>query len=442
MKIDPHPPLPPASTPRDARYWDAGDLERELRRVFEICHGCRMCVNYCGSFPDLFARVDRDIESKGAAGAERLDAADFASVTELCWQCKLCYIKCPYTADEGHDWLVDVPALLTREKAQRAQRNGVTLQDQALGEPQALGALGSGPLAPLMNFVNANRLVRKVNERVLGISSEFPLPTFASRTFERWLDHHVPLDRAGTNGTVALFSTCTGDYNYPAVPANAVRVLEHNGFAVVRPQQTCCGMPNLDGGDMDAFLAKARANVESLLREVEEGRDIVVAQPTCSYTLKREYPTMLGTDEAREVAAHTFDLMEFLDRLRRQKKLDTEFKKGLGRVAYHAPCHMRAQKFGAPGARLLALLPETKVEVVEQCSAVDGTWGMKAQYYEMGRRYARKLRDRVESAAPDLVVSDCSLAALRIQKENGVRVMHPIESLADGYGIAVAVSGG
>ncbi len=439
MKIDPHPSVPPAQSPQDPRYWDAEDLTQELRRVFEVCHGCRMCVNYCGSFPDMFARVDRDIEKRGAAGAERLAAEDFTSVTELCWQCKLCYIKCPYTADEGHDWQLDVPALLGREKAQRARRNGVTLQDRALGEPQALGMLGSGPLAPLMNFVNENRLVRKVNERVLGISSEFPLPTFAARSFERWLDHHVPLERAGAAGTVALFATCTGDYNYPGVPANAVRVLEHNGFTVVRPEQTCCGMPNLDGGDTEAFLAKAKANVESLAREVAAGREIVVAQPTCSYTLKREYPTLLGSAAAREVAAHTFDLMEFLDRLRRQKKLDTTWKKGFGKVAYHAPCHMRAQKFGAPGARLLGLLPETKVEVVEQCSAVDGTWGMKAQYYEMGRRYARKLTERVSAAKPDLVVSDCSLAALRIQKENGVKVMHPIESLADAYGVAVAL---
>ncbi len=439
MRIDPHPTVPPATSPLAPRYWDALDLERELRRVFEVCHGCRMCVNYCGSFPDLFARVDRDIEKKGTAGAEALTAADFESVTELCWQCKLCYIKCPYTADEGHDWLLDVPALLTREKAQRTRRNGVTLQDRALGEPQALGALGSGPLAPLMNFVNESRLLRKVNEKVLGISSEFPLPTFASRSFERWLDHHVPLERAGSAGGVALFATCTGDYNYPGVPANAVRVLEHNGYSVVRPEQTCCGMPNLDGGDVDAFLAKAKVNVASLAREVAAGRDIVVAQPTCSYTLKREYPSMLGTAEAREVAAHTFDLMEFLDRLRRQKKLDTSFQKGFGRVAYHAPCHMRAQKFGTPGARLLGLLPDTKVEVVEQCSAVDGTWGMKAQYYAMGRRYARKLTDGVAAARPDLVVSDCSLAALRIQKESGVKVMHPVESLAAAYGIAVAV---
>jgi glycerol-3-phosphate dehydrogenase subunit C len=439
MKIDPHPIGAPARDLADPRYWDAEDLTHELRRVFEICHGCRMCVGYCGSFPDMFARVDRDIEQRGTEGAEALTADDFTSVTDHCWQCKLCYIKCPYTPDEGHDWLVDIPALLTREKAQRTKRNGVTLQDRALGEPQALGALGSGALAPLMNFVNANRLARKVNEKVLGISAEFPLPSFSARPFSRWLAHHEPLPQAGTAGTVALFATCTGDYNYPGVPANAVRVLERNGYAVLRPEQTCCGMPNLDGGDTDSFHAKARANISALLPHVRDGRSIVVAQPTCAYTLKHEYPVLLGTEAAREVAAHTFDLMEFLDRLRRKKQLDTTFERGFGRIAYHAPCHLRAQKVGTPGARLLGLLPDTKVQIVEQCSAVDGTWGMKAQYYEMGRKYAGKLTAGVTAAKPDLVVSDCSLAALRIQKENGVVVRHPIECLAEAYGIAVAL---
>jgi glycerol-3-phosphate dehydrogenase subunit C len=438
MKIDPHPTQPPATTPRDPRYWDATDLEQELRRVFEVCHGCRMCVNYCGSFPDLFARVDRDIERKGAAGAEALDAADFASVTNLCWQCKLCYIKCPYTADEAHPWLVDVPRLLTREKAQRSRRSGVPLQDKVLGEPQILGQLGSGAFAPLANFVNANRLVRRVNEKVLGISSEFPLPPFASRSFEKWFVHHEPLPNAGSRGEVALFATCTGDYNFPGIPANAVRVLEQNGLRVFRPAQTCCGMPNLDGGDVEAATLKARANVASLSAEVRRGRKIIVAGPTCSYAIKKEYQDLLGSEEARVVAEHTFDLMEYLDDLRKTKTLDRSFQAGIGKVAYHAPCHLRAQKIGVPGARLLGLLPDTEVEVVEQCSAVDGTWGMKAQYYATGRKYAQKLVRGMDGAEANVAVSDCSLAALRIAKETGKSVLHPIELIARAYGIAVA----
>ncbi len=438
-KIDPKPEHPPATGPTDPRYFDAKDLEGELRRVFEVCHGCRMCVNYCPSFPDMFARVDRDIDN-GATGAERLDDKDFASVTDNCWQCKLCYIKCPYTPDEGHEWMLDVPRLLTREKVNRAKRNGVTLTDTVLGEPGKLGALASGMFSPIMNLVNANRLTRKINEKVLGVSSEFALPPFAATTFEKWLNHHEPLEGTGSAGTVAMFSTCTCDFNFPSVGANAVRVLEKNGFAVVRPQgQVCCGIPNLDGGDVDAARAKAKANVAVLLAEVDAGRKIVVPQPTCSYVIKKEYRDLLPGADTERVAAHTMDLMEFLDSLRKEKKLSLDFKEGLGKVAYHAPCHLRAQKMGIPGARVLSLLPDTEVAVIEQCSAVDGTWGMKAEYYEAGRKYAQKLVRGIDAAEPEIVVTDCQLAGQRILKEMGNKPLHPIETLARAYGVGVAV---
>lgn len=438
MRINPKPETPPARNVNDARYWDERDLETELKRVFEVCHSCRMCVNYCGSFPDLFARVDRDIETKGAQGAEQLDLNDFTSVTDLCWQCKLCYIDCPYTADQGHEWMIDVPRLLMREKAQRAKRSGITIQDRALGEPGRLGALMSGPLAPMTNLVNASSLMKKLNEKALGISSQFPVPTFAKQPFESWLRHHEPLPTAGKAGTVAIFATCLGDYNFPNLAAATVRVLEKNGYAVVRPRQECCGMPNLDGGDIEAAKAKARFNVAQLLPLVEQGFPVVVPGPTCSYTIKKEWPELLGTPAAEKVAANTFEAMEFLERLRRDQTLVKDFTKGHGKIAYHAACHLRAQKIGTPGARILGLLPDTEVEIIAKCSAVDGTWGMKAQHYEMGRKYAQKLVRGIEHAEAQLVVTDCPLSALRIQKENAVTPLHPMEALAAAYGLSLA----
>ncbi|HSO37577.1 MAG TPA: heterodisulfide reductase-related iron-sulfur binding cluster [Labilithrix sp.] len=437
MKINPKPKAPPARNVNEARYWDERDLETELKRVFEVCHSCRMCVNYCGSFPDLFARVDRDIETKGAHGAEQLDLTDFTSVTDLCWQCKLCYIECPYTPDQGHEWMIDVPRLLMREKAQRARRSGITIQDRALGEPGRLGSLMSGPLAPMTNLVNASSLMKKLNEKALGISSKFPVPTFAKQPFETWLRKHEALPTAGKAGTVAIFATCLGDYNFPNLAAATVRVLEKNGYAVVRPQQECCGMPNLDGGDIEGAKAKAKFNVAQLLPLVEQGFPVIVPGPTCSYTIKKEWPELLGTPAAAKVAANTFEAMEFLERLRRDKTLVKDFTKGYGKIAYHAACHLRAQKIGTPGARILGLLPDTEVDIVEKCSAVDGTWGMKAQHYEMGRKYAQKLVRGIEHAEAQLVVTDCPLSALRIQKENAVTPLHPMEALAAAYGLSL-----
>jgi glycerol-3-phosphate dehydrogenase subunit C len=272
------------------------------------------------------------------------------------------------------------------------------------------------------------------------------MPPMANEPFARWLSSHTPGERAGTNGEVVLFATCYGEYNVPEVVRAAVLVLEHNGVRVFSPgvgdaegeSLTCCGMPNLDGGDVKGATEKIRHNVEQLLPHVRKGRQIIVPGPTCGYTMKKEWAEYLPTAEAKEVAGATIDLMEFLVKLGKEKKLLREFPGSLGKVAYHAACHLRAQKIGFPGARVLGIVPKTDVRVVEQCSAVDGTWGMKAVNYEQGRKYAQKLVRGVADMEPDLVVSDCSLAGLRVLKETGQRVLHPIEALARAYGLVKA----
>ena len=215
----------PVWNPADERYWNPRDLESELRRTFQICHECRMCVTYCGAFPRLFEAIDRDVDAGRAQGVEALGADVFREVSEHCWQCKLCYIKCPYTADEGARELIDFPRLMAREKAQRARRDGIPLVDRLLGEPQLIGRLGSGVAAPLANFVNSQRLLRKVTERVTGISGEFPLPPLARRPFPDWFRAHQPLEQAGSVGEVALFPTCYGEFNFPSVPQAAPYLL-------------------------------------------------------------------------------------------------------------------------------------------------------------------------------------------------------------------------
>ena len=432
------PAAPPEWNPRASRFWDARDLEAELRRTFQICHECRMCVGYCGAFPLLFRAVDRASDKGRAEGVETLGAALMADVSDHCWQCKLCYIKCPYTEDEGADELIDFPRLMAREKAQRARRDGVPLVDRILGEPALIGAMSAGPGAGPANLVNANRLVRKAAEKVTGISAEFPLPTIASESFFRWFRAHTPLEGAGRAGEVALFPTCYGSYNFTDAPRAATRLLERHGYRVVVPEDlTCCGMPNLDGGDVDAATAKMTHNVELLAPLVARGIAVVVPGPTCGYTMKKEWPVYVPTSEAKAVASATFDLMGFFDKLRLEKKLETDFKTGLGKVAYHAACHLRAQKIAMPGARVLSRIPDTEVRVVERCSAVDGTWGMKARFYEEGRKYAARLCEEIDEDAPDLIVGDCALAGLRIKKEKGKEMIHPAVALARAYGLGI-----
>ena len=447
-KIPRQPAQPPAKGPDDPRYYDPVDLEAELKRAFQICHECRMCVGYCGSFPILFDRIDQAIEAHLAEGAEAITDKDVRAVSDACWQCKLCYIKCPYTEDEGAKELLDLPRLFSRERAVRVSVEGIPIVDRLLGEPQLLGKAAAGVMAPASNFVLANRLLRKVQEVTTGISSAFPLPTFAAEPFPKWMQKHAqaaPTEPArAPQGEVVLFATCYGEYNTPETARAAVLVLEHNGYRVRYPGTGvdaeeaalgCCGLPNIDGGNVEAARNKIAHNVEILSRHVAAGRKVIVLGPSCGYMIKKEWPEYVRSPEVQAVAAATLDIMEFLVVLGKAKRLVREFKRGLGVVAYHAACHLRAQKIGFPGQRVLNILPDTEVHMVEHCSAVDGTWGMKAEHYETGRRYAQKLVNGVAEPSPDVVVSDCTLAGLRIAHETQVKVMHPVLALAKAYGL-------
>jgi glycerol-3-phosphate dehydrogenase subunit C len=283
-----------------------------------------------------------------------------------------------------------------------------------------------------------------VQEKVTGISSEFPLPPMAEEPFSRWLDKHTPSEGAGEQGEVVLFATCYGEFNTPSVVRAATLVLEHNGYRVrypgvgedaQNPLLTCCGLPNIDGGDVASAMEKIKHNVALLLPHVRAGRKIVVPASSCGMMMKKEWHEYVPTAEVKEIAAATLDLMEFLVVLGREKKLKLEFKKGFGTIAYHAACHLRAQKIGFPGMRVLSKLPDTEVRMIEECSAVDGTWGMKAAHYETGRKYAGRMVRGIEAAEPDTIVTDCSLSALRIGQENGKSPMHPIEAVAKAYGL-------
>jgi Fe-S oxidoreductase len=312
-----------------------------------------------------------------------------------------------------------------------------------------------------MNWLNELAVHRAFMQAIAGIHKDRNLPKFHRQTFSAWFRSRavhgvaagagaagvamgvgagasaagVPTGRVPAAKKVALFATCTVDYNDPATGRAAVRVLEQNGVDVSLPPQRCCGMPYLDGGAVDEAKALIAENAKSLAAAVREGREIVVPGPTCSYMLKQEYPWLDGGEDAKLVAAHTQDLFEYLARLHADGQLDTKFVKAVGAVTYHVPCHLRAQNIGVKSADVLRLIPGASVNVVEKCSAVDGTWGFKKEYYELSLKVAKPLFDAVASAGAPVTATDCPLAALQIEQGTGRPAKHPIRVLAEAYGL-------
>jgi Fe-S oxidoreductase len=409
----------------DPDYLDPAKLERELRRVGEVCHQCRRCLPLCPSFPRLFDLIDATPDE--VAG---VTMAGFEEVNELCYHCKACYNHCPYTPP--HEWDVDFPALMRRQQVARAAREGVPLARKLTTRTDLIGRLAS--LAPpLMNFANRNRLSRVLMEKTIGIHRDWVQPSYFFDTVERWFRRRGAKG-SGENGRVVLFTTCAVNYSEPVTGRSAVAVLEHAGVHVEVAYERCCGMPFTDTGDLDSGRANAEANVAMLLPKVEAGALVLVPGPSCSLMLKEEYPRLLRSEAARRVAEATRDLMEHVYQLARDKKLPRDFSQRLGKVAYHAPCHLRAQNIGFRSRDLLNLVAD-EVVLVDACSGVDGTWGMQARFHEASLGVARKMLGAIDGAGADHVATDCPLSALRIEEGLGKKAVHPIVLLRHAYGI-------
>ena len=408
-----------------------------------------------------------DVAVDGHDGdVSRVTTPEYRKIVDLCWQCKLCFNHCPYTPPHRFD--LDFPRLILRAKAARAAAEGVTRQDRWLGSADALGALGSA-LAPLSNWMRAFKPHRVLLEAAVGVHRDRNLPRFHHKTFARWFkerrgtagERSDPATRRARTGDtlggemspslmttvaalrkppskrqVALFYSCSVNYTDPQVGRDTVSILEKNDCEVACPPQVCCGMPCLDGGDLASAAANARKNIAALAPLVGAGALVVVPQPTCSYVLKKEYPVLAPGKDADKVAHATRDLFEYLAGRHREGTLSRDFRgPGPGRVAYQIPCHLRAQNMGFKTADVLTLIPGTQVRVVERCTAMDGTWAMKKENYELSLGFARRATGEMEAQKPDTFTTDCSLSALQIEAVRGAKPPHPTRLLREAYGL-------
>ncbi len=435
--------------PTDPKYFEPAALREELDRVFDLCHGCRLCFNLCPSFPTLFDFIDA---KDGDVSA--LTDGEHRQVVDECYQCKLCYVKCPYVPP--HEWELDFPRLMSRVHAVRQKQLVPVkerLTDQFLGRTDALGRV-SVAAAPLVNWATGTpgSLARRVMEKTAGLASQRLLPPYAKQRFTTWFKKRRGRAAAfGHEGAVSVFPTCFVEYMEPDIGRAIVEVYEHNGVECALPEGTkCCGAPWLHSGRVDEFTKAARRNVAALAAEVRAGRDIIVAQPTCAYVVKRDYPIYVKGPEADLVAAHTFDPAEYL--MRRQRDAGDPFTlrdEFPGRqdgtvpdtVTYHVACHLQAQNAGLRSRDLLKAAG-VKCSLVQRCSGIDGTWGYRAENYELARKVARPLGREIEAAGNDIVCGDCHLANGSILQETGTRPVHPMRLMARAYGLGDREGGG
>ena len=424
---------------KSEQYWDKEDLNTELERVFDICHGCRRCVSLCDSFPTLFDLVDESdtLEVDGVA------KDDFIKVVDQCYLCDLCYMtKCPYVPP--HDWNVDFPHLMLRAKAVKFKEEGASARDKVLSSTDRVFGLASIPLVDItVNALNGNKTFRKMFEAGFGVHRDAPVPQFHAKTLRKRVKpmvKNIDAKPVGeTTGKVALYATCYGNYNSPSLGDDFIRVYQHNNIHLdLVPTEKCCGMPKMELGDLDSVEKLKEQNIPILAALVDSGYDLIAPVPSCVLMYKQELPLLYPDDpDVLKVQKAFYDPFEYLWLRHKGGELNTQFPNALGSVAYQVACHLRVQNIGLKTRDILNLIPGTEVNAIERCSGHDGTYAVKTETHAKSLKIARPVVRKVDQQEADHFSSDCPMAAGHIANlsEKTDKATHPMTLLCMAYNL-------
>ncbi|MBL4747782.1 MAG: glycerol-3-phosphate dehydrogenase [Magnetovibrio sp.] len=430
---------------RDDDFLDEGKLFDELERVFHLCHGCRRCFNLCDSFPRLFDLIDQSPSGE----LDGVNKADYWSVTDACTLCDMCFmVKCPYVPP--HEWDLDFPHLMLRARAVQFKKGEHNKKQAKLGEMDANGPLAV-KLSGLANWATKtdNALTRPIMERTHGVHRKVNLPQFAQQTCQKRAKEEpisVNTTAPAAGRKAVIYATCFGEYNDPDIVLDTRAVLAKNGIAaeIVYPQ--CCGMPQLEQGDIARVADKARAVALDMKSYVDDGYDIVVPVSSCALMLKFEWP-LIEPDDAHVLALAqvTFDASEYMVDIATKEGLADGLEPLAGGITLHIACHVRAQNMGRKAQALLKYIPDTVTTVIERCSGHGGSWGVMKDHFDTALKIGGPVFRQAKKAESAYVVSECPLAhdhvlqGMELQDadvagpEKALR--HPLQLLARSYGL-------
>jgi len=422
-------------------FYNEASLDTELRRVFDICHGCRRCFNLCDSFPTLFDLIDNSASGE----VDAVKSSDFHKVVDACTLCDMCFVnKCPYATPHVFDF--DFPHLMLRHRAIQDKTQGSSFIQKQISKTDMVGPTAT-KLAPLVNWATAttNKPLRKVIEAVAKIDHRVDLPLFANKTLcqQAEISPVTPNPNGPAYGQKAvLFATCFGNYNNPNIGLAALKVLAHQGISTQVTYPGCCGMPLLERGDLKAVAAQATKISQDLAPYVKQNIPVISIIPSCSLMLKAEWPLLLpNNQEVYNLSKNVMDISEYIIYLSKNFGIAEGLQPlANNAITLHLACHSRAQNIGAKAAEMLHLIPNLTVQIIERCSGHGGTWGMMQEHFETALKVGKTTAKQALDYNNPLVLSECPLAAKHILQGMSLEddkqkysTMHPIELIAAAY---------
>ncbi len=429
---------------KSPEFYDPAAIEKEMHRVFDICHGCRRCFNLCESFPILFDLVDESPTLE----LDSVDPKDFKRVVDECTLCDMCFMtKCPYVPP--HEFNLDFPHLMLRYRAMEAEQGKHGFVDKQMAATDRNGAVAN-VVSPLANWATArgNKLVGPLVRDAAGLHPDAELPKYASHKLETLAAAYVPsvnTEAPAFGRKAVIYSTCFANYNNPEIGMATRAVLARNGVETEMVYPACCGMPLLEQGRIAEVAASARKVAAELGPWIDKGYDVIALVPSCALMLKFEWKLIEPDDAAVvKLSRATFDVSEYIVDIAKKEGLAPGMAEMPELMTVHMACHARAQNMGQKAAEMLRLVPKAEVKVIERCSGHGGAWGFKQEHFDNAMKVGRPVARQAAAAGGGYVMSECPLAGVHIAQgmervasdaPKPTLVTHPIQILARAYGI-------
>lgn len=398
-------------------------MSNDQRLALDNCIKCSICVAHCP-----VAKVTEKFAGPKQNGPdlERFRLEEPAAVhpsVGYCTNCKNCDVACP----SG----VSVSTMNCKAKGEFVRQHGAPLRDQLLARVELMGK--ASRLAPaLVNKLGKVNFLRAMGEKFFGVSKDMALPQYAHKTF---LELYKPPKISGAKRKVLYYPGCYVNYNTPEVGLALVEILAHNNIEVVVDKFDCCGLPIMANGLLDVAEKYANKNVEKLQSYVEQGYVVITTCPSCNLTLRREYQELFDIN-TEQLNANIVDAFEYLEDLHEQGELRINFQEVNLGVGYHQPCHLKAAGCGVPSLNILRLIPGLQViDLDAGCCGLSGSYGFKKEKYPISQEIGQNIIRAVNELGLNRAISECGMCQLQIAHLTGVKVNHPVQILAQSYGL-------
>ncbi len=422
---------------KDPEFLDPKKLDIEMRRVFDICHGCRRCFNLCDSFPKLFDFIDETKEGE----VSELSSEKFKPVVDACTLCDMCFMtKCPYVPP--HEFNLDFPHLMLRYKVKQRKNGEISNTVKQLIQIDRNAKFGIF-FNKIINWISdvKNKFFRKILELFTGIDKRAILPKYNSETFSNYFKNFKEkIFNKSQKRKVVIYSTCFVNFNKKSTGEAALKVLNHNNVEVEHSYVGCCGMPYLEQADLEQVVKQAKKISKELLSYIEKGYKVITLTASCGLMLKFEWPLLLPEDEGiKFLSKNTYDIDEYIVDISNKEGLKEGLKEIDGGVTVHHACHARAQNMGNKARDMLKLIPNVKIDIVERCAGHGGTFGLMKSTHDIANKVGKTTANTVKRKNNKYMASDCPLAGKHIkQLAEDVNIVsdeaiHPIELIAKSY---------